>query len=205
MDKHRTCVISQPRYMPSPSYLKRIGRADVFIVYDSVQRVERGYENRNKLKDGKWLTIPVTSSSRALIMDTSIAGLEWIEQHKNKIKSLYGLKSLPKVVEEYYDTFTSLDYKNCLTEALMVLMEHMGIKTQVVFASNLDHVTNGGIDQLVKLTKLAGCDTYLSGPTCLTYGLTHDVAHAKGIRLEVDTPPKEYGLFHYLIEEQNYL
>jgi hypothetical protein len=191
--------------MPSPSYLKRIGRADVFIVYDSVQRVERGYENRNKLKDGKWLTIPVTSSSRALIMDTSIAGLEWIEQHKNKIKSLYGLKSLPKVVEEYYDTFTSLDYKNCLTEALMVLMEHMGIKTQVVFASNLDHVTNGGVDQLVKLTKLAGCDTYLSGPTCLTYGLTHDVAHAKGIRLEVDTPPKEYGLFHYLIEEQNYL
>jgi len=191
--------------MPSPSYLKRIGRADVFIVYDTVQRVERGYENRNKLKDDKWLSIPVVSSSRALIMDTSIAGLEWVQQHKNKIKSLYGLKSLPKVVEDYYDTFTSLDYKNCLTEALMVLMEHMGIKTQVVFASNLDHVTNGGVDQLVKLTKLAGCDTYLSGPTCLTYGLTHDVAHAKGIRLEVDTPPKEYGLFHYLIEDQDYL
>ena len=198
MDTQRTCMISQPRYLPAMAYLKRISKADVFIVYDSCQRDGRGYENRNKLKDDKWLTIPVQSSSRELIMNTQFADLDWIAKHKNKIRQLYSRTN--PIIEEYYDAFKSLSYRDSLTQGLLTLMKYMEMQTEVIYASDLDSTINGGVEQLIKLTKLAECDRYISGEHCLKYGLTHDVAASNGLELIIDKfTGSPYGFVHDLL------
>jgi hypothetical protein len=199
-------MISQPRYLPSPSYLQRIAKADVFVIYDTCQRVERGFENRNKLYDGKWLTIPIASSRREIIKNTEIAGFEWKEKHIAKIQALYEMDAMNPVVKEYYDTFNTTHYRDALTGSLKYLLDKYNINTKVVFASELDGTINGGINQLLRLTKLAGCTTYLSGASCLQYGLSHPYAKSQGVNLEIDRVTEvQYGFLHYVMHSEKFL
>jgi hypothetical protein len=50
----------------------------------------------------------------------------------------------------------------------------------------LSDVNNGGINELVNLVKKVNGDVYLSGPTCLGYGFTHEFAKENGLKLEID-------------------
>lgn len=189
-------MISQPRYLPSEGYLDRIKMADVFIVLDSVQRVERGFENRNKIKNmagvEKWLTIPIKSSSRALIKDTIIDGLNWKIDHINKVHEYYKSEVIDLYYGAYLANMTTTNYTGCLVKGLMYLSKLFNIKTEFVLASTISEVTNGGIDELIRLTKAVNGDVYLSGPTCLSYGLTHEYAQSNSILLEIDMGTKHH-------------
>jgi hypothetical protein len=98
MKKEKIVMISQPRYLPFIPYLHRIKKADVFIVMNHVQRVERGYENRNRMLcngKSKWVTIPVFNGGRCLIEDSTIQyGIG--EGHKKLITDWY-LPALKKI------------------------------------------------------------------------------------------------------------
>ena len=194
------CVISQPRYLPSMQYIERIRKADVFVIYDVVQRVSRGYENRNKLRDDKWLTIPVEGSSRTLIKNAFIKDNGWQEDHRNKIKELYQHEERynQEVVDMYLNRYTHPSYLRSQLYGLVWLLGFFGIDTPVVLASDLLTEINTGVDQLIEITKMVNCNTYLSGATCLKYGLTHEYAASKGIKLEIDPnlPYKQYGWIH---------
>ena len=199
-------MISQPRYLPCISYLRRIEYVDTFIILDNVQRVERGFENRNKLLDmnsnQQWLTIPVKSSSRCLIKDAEINGEEWIEEHRRKVSNWYPKHpDIDEVFYEYTERFKrkSLSYRDGLVDSLEYISNFYGIGTEFVLASNISATINGGVDELIRLTKLVGGDTYVSGKTCLSYGLDHDYATEKGVNLEIDEVNGiEYGFIDSL-------
>jgi hypothetical protein len=184
-------MISQPRYLPSVSYLERIAKADIFIVFDTVQRVQRGYENRNKIKNKangqeKWLTIPIKSDNRCLIKDTVIDGMEWQDIHRNAVSQYYRCKNIDHYYSTYLANMQTLAYSNALTDGLKYLLTLFHIKTEVVLASQLTDIPNGGKEQLINLTKKVGGTSYLSGPTCLDYGLTHSFVQEYGLQLEID-------------------
>ncbi len=184
-------MISQPRYLPTMSYLNRIKESDVFILYDTVQRVERGYENRNKIRNKsngveKWLTIPIESSNRTLIKDTLISGYEWKIDHINKVHQYYQDDMIDIYYGVYLSKMLSANYSECLLNGLKFLTKLYNIDTEIILASELTNKENGGIMQLISLTKQVGGDTYISGPTCLDYGLTHELAMENGIKLQID-------------------
>lgn len=182
-------MISQPRYLPCEGYLERIQMADVFVILDTVQRNGRVYENRNKIKnkyEEKWLTIPVKSSSRCLIKDTVIDGLNWKIDHINKVHEYYKSEVIDLYFGAYLSNMTTTNYAGCLVKGLMYLSNLFNIKTEFVLASTISEVTNGGIDELIRLTKAVNGDVYLSGPSCLSYGLTHEYAQSNSILLEID-------------------
>ena len=183
-------MISQPRYLPAMSYIERIKQADVFIILDNVQRNPRFFENRNKITDKngneKWLTIPIVSSNRALIKDSIINGNEWKTEHFNKVKNYYENSNMEYFYLKYLSKMDTNSYSECLVNGLYYLKDLFWIKTKFVLASDLSSVTNGGINELVNLVKKVKCDVYLSGPSCLEYGFTHDFAKENGLELEID-------------------
>jgi hypothetical protein len=187
-------MISQPRYLPSISYLERIQKADIFVILDTVQRVERGFENRNKIKDRngveKWLTIPIKSSNRTLIKDTFTNGLDWRVDHYNMVKNYYGNAKLDKYFEDYLTCMDTERYADSLVKGLIYLKVIFNLDTQFVLASTISNVSNGGIDELVRLVKAVNGDTYISGPTCLEYGFTNEYAHSHDLILEIDRSTK---------------
>lgn len=183
-------MISQPRYLPSLTYLRRIAKADVFIVYDNVQRVSRGWENRNKMltKEGveKWLTIPISSGSRELIKSTKIADVGFYKEHRDWICLQYDNNG----GADYFNSMRhcmGADYTQHLIAGLKHLLHKYDIRTQVVRSSDLSEVVNGGNAELISLIKKVGGTTYVSGPNCEKYGLTEEVLKENGIRLEIDT------------------
>ena len=203
-------MISQPRYLPSISYLKRIASVDKFIVLDTVQRVKRGFENRNRLIDNRkkpqWLTLPVKSSSRELIKDSVLDGLKWKKDHRHKVECWYGDNpELVRFFNLYTREFKTDSYNDGLIQSLKWILNHMNITTTVVKASSLNVPIRTGIDYLIDLTKEIGGDTYVSGSTCLKYGLTYEYANQNGIDLLIDEiSGVEYGWVDWIYKNNKF-
>lgn len=195
----KTVMISQPRYLPFMGYLNRIRQADVFVVLDTVQRTQRGFENRNKMPDNKgvdrWLSIPVSSSSRSLIKDSKVLALDeqdWVADHINRLTEWYP-NILNKSPERnffdgyYFKIFDAVcggySYADILRLSLQYLLDKLEIGTKVIYASSLyteeDVVLNGGVDGLCDIINRVEATHYISGPSCLEYGLNSAYLTAK--------------------------
>jgi hypothetical protein len=175
-------VISQPRYLPALNYLQRLYFADQFVVLDIVQRQPRGWENRNKLllPQPIWLTIPVSSSSRALIIDSKISGQQWIKAHKEKIIQHY--KDAPHFNRELLDrVYTVNERLSGYTDVLLTMTKNtcrfLSFEPKLVLASNLlrteDHMEKG-VKILRRICDRIGADCYVSGPNGREYGVAEE-------------------------------
>jgi hypothetical protein len=177
-------VISQPRYLPAINYLQRLRFANLFIVLDTVQRQSRGWENRNQiLSDGKrrWLTVPISSSSRELIKDTQIAGTEWIAEHKQVLRTAY--EPCPFFEKEWIDQYyegSEAVYRNTdgkFSKLIVHLLKNacalLGFEPRIAFSSEMHGADEKamGPNKLVALCEAAKAETYVSGPNGREYGI----------------------------------
>lgn len=173
-------TISQPRYLPALNYLQRICFSDVFVIFDTVQRQGRAFENRNKLllPEPRWLTIPIASSSRALIRDTEIDGKDWIQQHKGQIIAHY--KDAPcfdaDFLEQYYHVFTEeSSFPIAATNGLKIILEAMELPHNFTMASGFGQDDIDAAQGPMKLRRICehlDADTYVSGENGRSYGVS---------------------------------
>lgn len=193
-------VISQPRYLPALTYCQRLYFADIFVILDNVQRQKRGFENRNKvLVDGKqkWLTIPSKSSSRAEIKETTVDGVAWVDEHKQKVREYYS--EAPFFEESYIDLY----YKNAkkiiiknnygFTETLICLIKNLSImfdfNVNLIRASELksEAAKNAeGSDKLLEISRELEVNTYVSGLNGREYGIA-ETFRGSGIDVKFHT------------------
>ena len=179
LNKKSLAVISQPRYLPALNYLQRINFSNIFVIYDIVQRSSRGYENRNKmmLSSPKWLTIPIESSSRALINETKISDIKWIDDHQNKLEIYYkNSKFFSKEILHHAYKIDNYNYFLCdvLIKLLNNACDILNINPNFVKASQLlknRESSISGVDLLKETFKNTGSHIYVSGPNGRNYGV----------------------------------
>jgi WbqC-like protein len=177
-------IISQPRYLPVMSYLQRLYHADLFVLLDSVQRQGRGWENRNKLlvPDSKWLTVPISSSSRALICNTKIQDSQWITDHISVVKRYYAdakyydSSLLDMLEKRILETFLESDgdYTRVIRSQLEVLCSYLGFTPQLALATDIEkrgECADYGPEKIRDLCVLAGATEYVSGGNGKAYGI----------------------------------
>tara|TARA_B100000700_G_scaffold150974_1_gene167681 strand:- start:99483 stop:100178 length:696 start_codon:yes stop_codon:yes gene_type:complete len=197
----KSVVITQPRYIPILSYIQRLYQADLFIVLDDVQRQSRAFENRNKiLLDGRptWLTIPISSSSRALISESEIANLEWIGHHRDQLRRAYS--NHPhydgKILDMFYDKLDTVvekfnfDYTEVTLHLLELTCNLLGFEVELLKSSSLS-VDAKGPHKIVNLCKKVGATHYICGHPAKDYGV-EDVFGGTEIGLiyhDAETPP----------------
>jgi hypothetical protein len=177
-------TISQPRYLPALNYLQRICFSDVFVVFDIVQRQSRAFENRNKLllPDARWLTIPIQSSSRALISETGIDGEAWVSTHKAQIVG--GYRRAPHFDEALLDLYFSAFLANSFEcsssfsaatiRALVLLLDELKLPHNFRFARELCDETIAAAEGPAKLRRICeklNASTYISGENGRSYGV----------------------------------
>lgn len=194
-------VISQPRYLPIISYLQRIYFSDHFVLLDNVQRQSRGYENRNKLflPNLKWLTIPISSSSREVIFNTKISSnIDWVNDHKQLITQFY--KKHPFFDEFLLDKWFSgivdiLDFTQAMKLHLENICDSINVEPNFIRASDLIGRDQGyGIDNLFNIIKsIKGTDkVYVSGSNGRDYGILEADHFANHKTIFHDWKPSEY-------------
>ena len=176
-------VISQPRYLPALNYLQRLNFSDIFLVLDMVQRQGRGWENRNKLllPEPNWLSIPVASSSRALICEAAIEESTWVDQHRRAIFENYTGHPYfsVEILDAYFSEVRSKiggpgSYLSVLLQLVSNVCAILSIGTRIEVASRISGErtkTLTGVDMLVALSGDIGAERYISGPNGLNYGV----------------------------------
>ncbi len=176
-------VISQPRYLPALNYIQRIHFSKKFVLLDDVQRQARGWENRNQLLINgkrKWLTIPISSSKRALIKDSYIGGVEWIKQHKRTIKESY--RNAPyfdeNYVEQYYEGMQELiednnPFSKVIHKGIQNICDILEVSADIEFSSAMGENVNSSkaVNKLVEIAKYTQSNVYVSGPNGREYGV----------------------------------
>ena len=188
-------MISQPRYLPSLNYLRRIAQSDLFVILDDTQRTERGWENRNMITDknggGRWLTIPVKGSSRLKINEAQIDGCEWIQDHVNKFVDWLGMKDEMPVMW-YFDPLERLcerefSYGVSLSVMLSIVLRKYRVETEIVKESTLNNVQGfNGKDKILQICKEVGAEEYVTGRFGAEYGIDRELFDKSGINVVVD-------------------
>lgn len=167
-------TIHQPEHLPWLGFFDKIGKADLFLILDSVQFRKNYFQNRNKIRvnspDGwTWLTVPVLQKGK---FGQTIAEVEinndsnWQEKHRRTIEQAYArspfLKDHRGFLDEVYGkTWSRLaDLNICI---IRYLMEQFGQKTPIKRTSEMEHGDGQKSDLILDLCQRSGATTYLSG------------------------------------------
>ena len=165
----KTISIHQPVYLPWLGFFKKIMSSEIFVFLDDVQFEKNGWQNRNKIRTHEgdiWLTVPVNSKSNILLKDITIDNsLNWTKKHSQSICLNY---SKAKFFDRYWNDFERIYEKRfeCLIdlnlEIIKLLMKKFNIKTKTILSSELE-ISEHGAKRILKICKVLGADSYLSG------------------------------------------
>jgi hypothetical protein len=163
-------AIHQPQFLPYLGFFHKIAEADVFVVLDDVQFLERGHQHRNEIKmqTGKqWITVPVVQKRGQNIDEVVIdTGSNWRRKHWAALESNYrpapffaslGAELQSILVEGKQTRLLDLDM-----DLLRFAMKTLSIDIPIKLSSELK-VAGVRTERLVNLCKAVGGDVYLSG------------------------------------------
>ena len=174
----RVVSIMQPYFFPYIGYFQLIKQADVFVFFDDVQYIQRGWINRNRiLLEGAlhWITLPICNGGRHLAIN---------ERHY-KLDPVSSRKILPRIEAAYR--------KSPRFSEIFAVVKHImnsGIRNVAEFNANLIQVVAAdlGIRTRFALSAEIVNDKHLRGQArileiCRCLGATHYVNPSGGMPL----------------------
>jgi hypothetical protein len=176
-------AISQPRYLPALNYLQRLYFADLFVFLDNVQIQSRGWENRNKLlinNTEKWLTVPLKSSHREIIINTAINGMAWVDKHKRMIYHSYRNHSYydGALVEAYYHgvegvmEYSSSNFADTMIHLCKNACKIFDFLPRIRRSSHYGSTNEvHGPEKLLRIAEETNAGIYISGSNGRQYGV----------------------------------
>lgn len=182
-------VITQSDYIPWRGYFDLMARADLFLLYDTVQYTKQDWRNRNRIKTAQglqWLTIPVHyTHTRQRICDTQVVH-GWAPRHVRRLQAAYGAAPCfaqlwPQVAAWYAQCAGMTGLSDINLHLLRGVAQVLGIGTPIAFAPALPPMD--ATAALVALCQREGATHYLVGPKARRYLDAAQFARA-GIVLE---------------------
>lgn len=142
-------AIMQPYFFPYLGYFNLINSVDLFVVYDNVQYIRRGWINRNRVlhqNKRKWqyINAPIEKASQqTLIKDIRIDREKLWE--KNLLGKLYHYRNeapyadeIIKLIENYLELIQNSALSKLNIKILEKLTALLGVDFTYCFASELD-------------------------------------------------------------------
>ncbi|PCI49351.1 MAG: hypothetical protein COB58_01135 [Thalassobium sp.] len=164
-------AVMQPYLFPYIGYYQLVYSSDVFIFYDDVNYIKRGYVNRNAILLNGFahrFTVPVPGASQNVLInnlkfseDVSKILLTIDQAYK---KSDYYSQVMPlieKVLTQKDREITSL----CMA-SIEVVFDYLGLqKPKLLRSSDLEYDRNlSAADKLIEISKLNECSEYVNSP-----------------------------------------
>lgn len=173
---NRLVVVHQPDFLPWLGFFDRLLRADLYVVLDCVQYINRGWMHRDRIKTPlgpQWLSLSVKKSPRGTPMSEIHLSEEvrWRDDNLALIRQNYRSapfadEVMPQLERLYRLPTTSLVEFNLASIA--GIMEQFDIHTQLIMASSLNPQGKGN-DLIVDILRSVGATHYLSGQGARAY------------------------------------
>ena len=173
-------TIHQPNYLPYLGFFDKMGKSDIFVIYDDVQFEKGEFQHRNRIRlyhGWKWLTVPVEKKHMP-INEIRIKnevktwkGVRWADAHFKDIRDNYKdtpfyngyEKELKRIYGKRYDKLVEQNM-----ELINFLKKAFDIDVKIVFSSEFGF-TSKSTERLVEIVEALGGDVYLSGAKGMVY------------------------------------
>ncbi len=169
----------QPNFAPWLGFFDKMRHADAFVVLDTVPYTKRSLQNRVRVKGPngpQWLTVPVVTKGRfgQATRDVKIdEETDWRHAHRQTLQAVLGRAPHRDELQSVLEPVYSAPGLSRLVEFNMALIREvvarLGITTPLVMASDLPPTDAHATQLLGELTRAAGGDVYLSGPSGRDY------------------------------------
>ncbi|MFC4700670.1 WbqC family protein [Glaciecola siphonariae] len=158
-DKPTSIGIVQPYLFPYLGYYQLVNHCDIFVFFDTVNFIKRGYVNRNNiLLQGKEqrFTLPVQDASQ----NASIASLRYTNEYTKTLKTIAHAYAKAPYVNDVLDlvhsvmTNSNRSLASLNANSIQSVMSYLSIDKRFYFASDLTFDDSGSAtDTLCNITK----------------------------------------------------
>ena len=167
-------AIHQPHYFPWMGYFDKMAKVDKFIIMDDVQLEDSSVMVRNKFLENTWvekiLSLNVDKKGYLEKKCREINLKDWQKVRKKHSKFLYyNYKNAP-YFNEIWEKISCIFEKNyellieLQMDIIMIFIELLNIKTEIVFQSSLKYdIETKKNDLVLELCQKIEADVYLSG------------------------------------------
>ena len=153
-----------PNYLPGASVIEKIDTADFVVWLTEVQYERGGFTNRQRMRDGSWLTVPVDHSTLGgPIGDVRIGVRPWRRKHAMTLRQHYG---------EAAELFVEILQQpwRYLADLNLTLLALLTDRDRWFFQRDLDVQDDAPASKrLARIVQAVGGTTYLSGSSGRQY------------------------------------
>jgi len=165
----KTCVISQPTFLPWLGWFDLADQGDVMIILDDVQFSKQSWQQRNRIRTPaglEFLTVPVKRRLGQMILDCELADQRFVGK---MLKSLHGNYAKAAFFADAFDQFAATmeaaARTGCLAEFNCALIswiaDRLVVTTPMIRASTLGVAGQRG-EHVAAICESVGADRYLS-------------------------------------------
>jgi len=172
----------QPNLLPGASVTSKVLASDAVVWMDTVQWTKGGYTNRNRLPDGRWLTVPVAHGSSFAPINRVRIGQprgDWRDRMCAELLAAWPGPVTNRVCREVKRGYPLLVGLNAAI--LRVILDALGYRGEQHWQSHLDDAhallavseersTLAPIsERIAQMVSVLGGDVYVSGPSGRNY------------------------------------
>ncbi|MDR4989116.1 MAG: WbqC family protein [Bacteroidales bacterium] len=159
----------QPYFFPYTGYFQLINAADIFVFYDDVHYINRGWINRNKIlinDQARYITVQLKSASQ----NKRINQIEILDNRDKLLKSIaLAYKQAPyyQEVMPLLEACLGADVKHIAGLAALsvrAVCDYLGIKREFLFSGVQfqNTVEERGADRLISIARQCGAPNYIN-------------------------------------------
>ncbi|MEJ2455321.1 MAG: WbqC family protein [Candidatus Thiodiazotropha sp.] len=161
-------AVMQPYLFPYIGYFQLVNCVDLFILYDDVNYIQRGYINRNSIllnRSAHRFTVPVINASQ----NRKISELSFSNEIDKTLKSISHAYSKAPFFNEIYllisDVLTSSnrDISFMCELAISRIFNYLDLPVKTIHASTIDYDRDlSAQDRLISLCNMFGAKEYVN-------------------------------------------
>lgn len=162
--------IVQPYFLPYIGYFALINVVDIFVYFDDVQYIRRGWVNRNRIRIGqewKYLTIPIQKAplsskiNKILVVESEKKINKLIKSIEFNYRKAPYFKNIVPMVFKYLKAGEYLSKINISTTN--EICAYLDIKTEILKSSNIDIGESlKGEERIIEICKSLGGTQYIN-------------------------------------------
>jgi len=161
----------QPYFFPYVGYFQMIKYVDLFIFYNDVNYIERGWINRNYILTDKGKTlfsIPLKkASSNKIINEVEVLKME--KKYWNVLKTIeFNYSKAPyynnifPLLEDVFNSEECNTIDKMVRKGIEVTLDYLGINTELIFSSEIDYChTSSKVEKLIDIANKTNADTVI--------------------------------------------
>ncbi|MBG30303.1 MAG: hypothetical protein CMI31_09930 [Opitutae bacterium] len=161
-------AVMQPYFCPYLGYFQLVNAVDLFVFYDDVQYIKRGFVNRNTLKNEFKFTIPVSNASTKLQLNEVLINWDnvFFKDFAISLRHLYSKSmNFDAVSSILNDLFQSKPetISQLAIDSITSFSQLLGVTTQFKRSSELEYEkTENRALNLINICKAEDCDHYIN-------------------------------------------